>query len=154
MARRPTRADESRAANERYVIDEYRTGLPHVPSDEIPPNMCYRWVAEFVRGAMDEGNVRNKTASGWRAVPASRHPSIASGSLFPGARPTVDDATIIRFNGLVLCEKEKRLVERERNAMLQENLEILQSTPGLENLPGGYVKANNQDISRAGFQGD
>lgn len=151
---RPTRAQETRAAEERYATDEAAMSPLHIDPTEIPPDMVYRWVRMSVRGQQDEANVLNRTRDGWVPVPAERHQSYSKGRLFPGMRSSVDDDTIIRHVDMVLCEKSKRAVERDREKMNRENIEILQSTPGLENLPGGYVKQNTQGISRAGFQGD
>lgn len=150
MARRPTRADDLRSTEERYVVNDAATSPLYVcdPS-EIPPDMEYRWVRETVRGYVDEDNVLNKTRNGWTPVPASRHSAYSAGSLFPGMKPLHDDNSIIRHSGLVLCEKPKRLVDAERNRRQREHMEIMQSTPGLEAMPGGYVRENRQSISQA-----
>lgn len=154
MARRPTRADESRAAEERFVVNDVKSSPLYIDPHEIPPDVEYAWVRESVLGAVDEANVRNKTRDYWAAVPASRHPGYARGGLFPGMKPLHDDNTIIRYNGLVLCEKPKRLVERARQERLREHMEIMQSTPGMEHLSTGFVRENRQTISQGGFQGD
>jgi hypothetical protein len=153
MARRPTRADETRSADERYSVDEFKTSPLHIDPNEIPPDMEYRWVRMSVRGMEDQDNVRARTRTGWTPVPADRHPSYSGGVLFPGMTSRIDDSNLIVSRDSVLCEKPKRILKREREALARENLEIMQSTPGLENMPGGYVRENRSSVSH-GFQGD
>lgn len=150
MGRRPTRADDSRSTEERYVVNDAKTSPLYVcdPS-EIPPDMEYCWVRESVVGYVDEPNVRQKTRSGWTPVPSSRHSAYSTGSLFPGMKPLHDDSSIIRYGGLVLCEKPKRQVAAENAARQREHLEIMRSTPGLESMPGGYVRENKQTMTHA-----
>lgn len=153
MARRPTRADESRASEERTVINDSTTSPLYVCEEhEIPPDMEYAWVRMTVRGYEDRANVQKRTRAGWTPVPATRHASYSRGSLFPGMKSNEAEETIIQYDGLVLCEKPKRQLQKERAARHRENMEILESTPGLDAMPQGYVKANSQTLSQAGFQ--
>lgn len=153
MARRPTRADESRASEERFVVNEAASSPLYVCEEhEIPPDMEYAWVRMSVRGYEDRANVQKRTRAGWTPVPANRHAAYSRGSLFPGMKANEGEETIIQYDGLVLCEKPKRILERERAARHRENLEIMESTPGLDAMPQGYVKANSQTMTHGGFQ--
>jgi hypothetical protein len=142
MARRSTRMTESRSSEERAILDQLSTSPLHIPEHEIPDGMEYSWVRETVVGQYDEGNVTDKTRLGWRPVPADRHPSAASGAHFPGMKPTTEQANIVRYRGLVLCERPAYIGEAIRNARMREQIEIMQSTPGMEGLDTGYVREN------------
>jgi len=153
MARRPTRVDESRASEERFVVNEAAASPLYVCEEhEIPPDMEYAWVRMTVRGYEDRANVQKRTRNGWSPVPATRHAAYSRGSLFPGMKSSEAEETIIQYDGLVLCEKPKRLLQKERAARQRENMEIMESTPGLDAMPQGYVKANAQTMTHGGFQ--
>ena len=57
-------------------------------------------------------------------------------------KPTTEQANIVRYRGLVLCERPLYIGEAIRNARMREQLEIMQSTPGMEGLDNGYVREN------------
>jgi hypothetical protein len=151
--RRTLRLDESRSSEERLVINDAATSPLYVcEPHEIPPDVEYAWVRMTVRGYEDRANVQKRTRAGWTPVPASRHAAYSRGSLFPGMKSNEAEETIIQYDGLVLCEKSKRILQKERSARHRENMEIMESTPGLDAMPQGYVKANSQTMTQAGFQ--
>lgn len=142
---RPTRAKETRDADIRAVIDQLSSSPLHIPEHQIPDDSEYSWVRESTLGEYDAGNVTEKTRLMWRPVPADRHTGMSFQSAFPGRRPESEEANIIRYRGLVLCERPKKIGDAIRAHRNKEYLETLQSTPGMEHLSTGYVRANKTE---------
>ena len=153
--RRPTRASETRDSEIREVMDNLeRSPLDILPRD-IPDDMEYAWCRKTVNGYEDEGNLTEKSRLGWKAVPATRHPDIGNNdSIFNRTEDRQGHAKgYIEYRGLILCERSKKIGEAIRGRMESQNVEIMQSTPGMDALSTGYVRENR--LTRevpAGFQ--
>ena len=148
---RTTRADESRDMETRAVLDALSTSPLHVPEHEIPDGMEYGWIRISTLGENDEGNQVEKARLGWKAVPASRHGNVGSNTTIFGEREESNRKTHIEYRGLVLCERPKIVGDAIREREARENMEIMRSTPGMEDLATGYVKANKTNWTGDGF---
>ena len=148
---RTVRSDETRDKEVREVLESLATSPLHIPEHEIPDDKEYGWIRVSTLGEADEGNMVEKSRLGWVAVPSSRHANVGSNTSIFGEREVSDRKTHIEYRGLVLCERSKKLGDAIRMAQARENQEIMMSTPGMENLATGYVKANRQDWQSDGF---
>lgn len=116
MARGGTRTAGNRAATSRQTSmrqrpqNEYQSAL-YIDPLSIPRNMTYRWVREASLAQPDQNNVTKALRTGWRPVPADRHPEFMPPSI-PGLTDHLDQ-TLIRNGGLLLCERLTRDVERD-----------------------------------------
>lgn len=109
-----TRSATSRAATSRQAEmrqrpqNEYQSPL-YIPPGIIPKGVTYRWLAEAV--LQQPQNLGQRLRVGWRPVPASRHPEFSVPSI-AGFNDHVDQS-LIRVDGLLLCERPTRDVERD-----------------------------------------
>ncbi|MEB3703253.1 hypothetical protein Bealeia1_01989 (plasmid) [Candidatus Bealeia paramacronuclearis] len=95
----------------------------YFPVEDVPRGVEYRWVREEIRGQKDTSNVTLMCKQGWTPVPFSRHPHfLADTSWFKS-----EDPTVIRIDGLILCERPIEYGEIEREAMRQQNAHALQA---------------------------
>ena len=118
----------SREANERdkktkeFLRNVYPDRL-YFPVEDVPSGVEYRWVREEIRGQKDTSNVTLMCKQGWTPVPFSRHPHfLADTSWFKS-----EDPTVIRIDGLILCERPIEYGEIEREALRQQNAHALQA---------------------------
>ena len=75
------------------ALDEYKD--PFIVLGDIPQGIKYNWKRVFIDSATsDMDNLIEMVASGWRPVPRSRHPKMASAQSY-----------WIESGGLVLMEK-------------------------------------------------
>jgi hypothetical protein len=118
----------SREANERdkktkeFLRNVYPDRL-YFPVEDVPPGVEYRWVREEIRGQKDTSNVTLMCKQGWTPVPFSRHPHfLADTSWFKS-----EDPTVIRIDGLILCERPIEYGEIEQEALRQQNVHALQA---------------------------
>lgn len=118
----------SRESNERekktkeFLRNVYPDRL-YFPVEDVPHGVEYRWVREEIRGQKDTSNVTLMCKQGWTPVPFSRHPHfLADTSWFKS-----EDPTVIRIDGLILCERPIEYGEIEREALRQQNAHALQA---------------------------
>lgn len=153
--RRPTRATETRDNEIREVLDNLEHSQLDIPERDIPDDMEYAWCRKTVAGYEDEGNLTEKSRLGWKSVPAERHPEIGNNdSIFNRAEDRQGHVKgYIEYRGLILCERPKKIGEAIRRRMEMQNVEVMQSTPGMGALSTGYVRENRLTrASEAGFQ--
>lgn len=127
---RASRATETRNATQRKA--QYRQ-MPqaiqesplYIPPHIIPDDMEYSWVRIAVHNQPDHNNWSTKAGKGWRPVPMDRHPDV-----FPPipAMPGMESPgnIIMRGSGLVLCERRKADVQRDRNRTRQTNRDAIE----------------------------
>ena len=106
-------AEELRRAEE-YAreIRENQVGLNFDPGADfdiplawIPPGWTYEWKRMEIVGQPDHGNMNASYASGWRPVPASRHPELC---------PVGFDGDSIVKKGLMLMERPAVITHEAR----------------------------------------
>lgn len=150
---RITRSDETRDKEIREFVDALSQSPLDVSVYEIPDGMEYGWIRISTMGEVDEGNQVEKARLGWKAVPSDRHANIGSNTTIFGEREDSNRKTFIEYRGLVLCERSLAIGDAIRRAQARENAEVMSSTPGMEQLATGYVRANKQDWQNDGFAG-
>lgn len=119
-----TRNATSRNATRRAEPKTHYQSALHIPRDKWKKGMEYAWVRMSTLNEPDPANVAKRWRAGWRPVPADRHPEYHLPDI-PGM-PRREDNTIVNEGGLMLCEKEAYLVEEEREAMRQENMDAIE----------------------------
>ncbi len=141
---RETRATASRdadvrASDERDNFADANEAATHIPPEEWPEGMTYRWVRVEATGAYDKKNWAQMTRVGWRAVPRTRHEDRYPFVELPGMPDSA--AGVIEYGGLILCERPTRLVDADRKRQQQKTIEAQQSI-------ASYVEGGNSMIPR------
>lgn len=134
-----TRESEDRFADEHELMADQPESPLYVDPKDIPHGKTYRWVRIEAQGAADNKNWAQMTRAGWSPVPRSRHEDRFPVTPMPGMGDT-SDGTII-FGGLCLCERDTRLVMRDKKRQEQETLAANESIQG-------YVEGGNAAIPR------
>lgn len=125
MGRKPrsaeTRESGTRSAEQRQMAQSGHTSRFYIPPHVIPKGVTYAWVAvaHNSAGEKNEDNWRNKYRNGWRPVPRDRHPE-----LFPPVPDVgfgVDNDSIIKEGGQILCEKPTKDVEADKAALAKRS---------------------------------
>lgn len=87
----------------------------HIPRDEWPDGLAFRWLSYEVTGAPDNRNWSIKTSAGWQPVRRGKYPKIDR--RFPSIdMPGRGDTTggVITFGSLCLAERDIRLSIRDK----------------------------------------
>lgn len=121
---RENRETESRKAEENPMPAMNFRGRLYIDPHLIPKDKVYEWKREATLGEYDENNMQDAMINGWRAVPADRHPELRPPSL-PGREHNANE--YIRRGGLILMEKDKRMVQAEKERLRSENLAAMQA---------------------------
>lgn len=108
-------------------------GKLHIPDEMIPPDVEYYFVRISTRGEPDSSRMVEMRRKGWTPVPASRHPELVFTDFFNSLDKYSD---VIYSDGLLLCERSKRLGKIEQQRLEDKNLQVLTSMPGTENFLG------------------
>lgn len=117
-----TRSAETRAADVRRMPQVRYQGKLYFPQEKIPRGMVYRWIRESLLNEPDPSNMTDRLISGWKPVPADRHPEYV-----PPPLPGVSDvSSVIRRGGQILCEKPFKDWSAERRQLQEENRAIMQ----------------------------
>lgn len=128
-----SRLFDSRSANKRTEMRmTYQNDL-HFPEELIPPGVKYKWIRTSVHGAPDNDRQMSAARSGWRAVPADRHPEFRVSDIF-GRTAYAENCFMV--GGNVLCERPIHECEEEEARLNMHNQKILTSMQGLDNLLG------------------
>lgn len=139
MPRQPreTRESTGRRVNARKpALDQHRSQLD-LPEHLIPPDMDYAWVAIAVLGQPHpSGNWEIKYRKGWHPVPQSRHADYFPAMPNLGITSTPQHEYIER-GGLILCERPKADVRREREVAAAKALAAVQSLDNYRPDKGG-----------------
>lgn len=112
-----SRAVEERAASGRQfdesesMADEQISPL-HIPRDRWPEGKVLRWVRIEAANAIDNKNWASMTRVGWTPVDRAQYADLFPMITMPGQGDTSDGKVI--FGGLVLCERDERLVARDK----------------------------------------
>ncbi len=110
---------------------------PTITSFEVtaPDGWTYQWVASHVMGEPTPLNVQARVDNGWTFVPPADHPTI---------QPT-DIAMAIDSGGLILMQKETRLIEQPKPhpmaippGFFQDNRRTFQGSTTFQGKPIGY----------------
>lgn len=105
--------------------DNY-VGNLHIPKDEIPPGMTYRWMRVSVNNEPDNGNWQRKMRGGWKPVPRSRHPEYFPIMNIPGFKNDQYNEVILE-GGLLLVEKPTKDVEQSQRRLQEEAIEVMEA---------------------------
>lgn len=141
MAPRTRRSEETRAATARKAEKREMPAVAfesdlYIPPDIIPDGMAYRWVRLSTHNEPDHTNWGKRTRNGWRPVPRTRHLEVFPFIPMPGHNT---DSDMIINGGLILCEKEQRLVNRDKKAREEATRDQMNSiawtTEGLAGAP-------------------
>ena len=154
---RATRAADDRERSERdddmRELGEFDDKGPfYIPPHEIPADKEYRWVRELALGQPDGSNMSYRWRQGWRPVPASRHPGNVTHVMIPGEERQAPQ--VIRWQGLILCEIDKRLAirlrERLRRIAAEQMLPVAKGLIDDSNKPDphAFVDENQVRFSR------
>lgn len=109
---RTARESEERDADERELLNDDMESALHIPRNEWPAGKTYRWVRVEANGAADNKNWSQMTRVGWTPVPRSRHEKRFPLIPMPGQGDNSDGAIV--YGGLILCERDTRLVVRDK----------------------------------------
>lgn len=114
----------------------------HVPREEWPEGMIFRWISIEVTGAPDNRNWSLKTSARWTPVMRGKYPKIDRRFptvAMPGFGERSDGAII--FGGLCLCERDIRLSIRDKKMQEKATQEAGRT---VEN----YVEGGNSNFPR------
>lgn len=124
---RPSRAQESRAAEARPIITTDQKGRLEIDVSSLPNDLEPTWIRESFRGEYDDNNVQFAMERGFRPLDISEMPGYRTHKL-PGARGSNhQDDTLIRRGGMILMVRDKRLGDQERALHAQETAETLRT---------------------------
>lgn len=120
QARQTTRAStsrghQSRNAAMRELMTKEAQGVLWYDATKTPPGMKYGWIAIAVNNQGHTLNIITRQQSGWKPVPADRHPEL---TLESWGLPTDNKSGRIEVSGLLLCEIP--IVTFEAHKELQE----------------------------------
>ena len=115
-----SRTVESRKADQRELLGDEMESPLYIPREEWPDGKTYRWVRIEAGNAADNKNWSQMTRVGWTPVDRTRHLDRFPLINMPGQGDITDGK--ILFGGLCLCERDTRLVERDRSRQQQETV--------------------------------
>ncbi len=134
--------DDHEAFEQSTFADAAESPL-HIPPEEWPEGMTLRWIRIEAGNAADNTNWAKMSRIGWSPVPrkmfAKRFPSTP----MPGADQSTTDQVII-FGGLCLCQRPRRLVERDRKRIEQDTADAGRTIET-------YVEGGNPNFPRKDF---
>lgn len=113
-----SRTASTRDADERELLADDMESALYIPRAEWPQGKTYRWVRAEAGGAADNKNWSQMTRVGWTPVPRERHKNRFPLITMPGQGDVSDGAII--YGGLILCERDSRLVDRDRQRQQAE----------------------------------
>lgn len=116
----------------------------HIPQSEWPDGHSMRWISIEVTGAPDSRNWSIKTAAKWTPVPRGKYPKIDArlpSIPMPGSRDGDGTESFIMFGGLCLCERDRKLSQREK--VMQER-----ATQEAGRTIESYVEGGNANFPR------
>ena len=118
MPRRATRAAtarnyQSRSADMREMITQEAQGVLWFDPKWQPPGMTYGWIRRAVNNEEDAYTIRTRQQSGWKPIPADRHPQM---SVQGWGLPSETQKNYVEIAGLIWCEIPTRLLERHKAA--------------------------------------
>lgn len=113
-----TREAQGRDSDERELLTDDMESALYVPRSEWPDGKTYRWVRIESNGAADNKNWSQMTRVGWSPVPRARHEKRFPMVPMPG-QGDISEGSII-YGGLILCERDTRLVKRDREKQQAE----------------------------------
>lgn len=121
---RATRAQQSRAANQRRGVGGDHKGRLHIDPSLLDPGREYTWIREESLGERDKGNIQDALDNqGYDPVSAKDHPALA-GRTLPGWE---DKDSLVRRGGLVLMSRPKEIAASFREELARENEDALNS---------------------------
>lgn len=126
-----SRLFESRSAERRTEMRMTFQDDLYFPAELVPDGVRYKWIRTGIKGAPDNDRQMGAARSGWRAVPAERHPEFRVSDIF-GRTSYTENCFVIGEN--VLCERPTRECEEEEARLNEHNHKILTSMQGLDNL--------------------
>lgn len=107
MRGRPTRATRE---DQRPQLTADRRSRLYIPPHLKPANKEWRWFAEQVHNAPNDGRIEDAMMSGWRPVDGSQYAGLRAPPL-PGREEQKD--TLVRKGGQILMEIDKELFEEK-----------------------------------------
>lgn len=120
-----------------FQIDEF-----YIDANVIPAGWTYQWRRQTVAGKEDPHYMVGLMRSGWRAVPASRHPEMM---------PIGWEGSIEK-KGLILMELPKILVDRKKADEKREAIEQLRNSEAmLHEAPPNTAPRDDPGLARAGL---
>jgi len=128
---RPRQDRDNRAAQRPQLSADRRTRL-YVPPEVKKEDKEYRWVAETVQNAPNDGRVEAALQDGWAPVNADDYPSLRAPTL-PG-RERQDN--LVRKGGQILMEIDKWQYEQRVEDHEAENAAVAQSISTAVDGPG------------------
>lgn len=120
-----------------YQVDEF-----YVDPGIIPAGWTYQWRRQTVAGKEDPHYMVGLKRSGWREVPASRHPEMMP----------IGWSGAIEKKGLVLMELPEILVTRKQDADKREAIDQLRNSEAmLREAPPNTATRDDPGLTRAGL---
>lgn len=130
MARQ--RQDRDARASQRPQLSADRRTRLYIPPEVKPQDKEWRWVAESVHNAPNDGRVESALQDGWTPVDASKYPDLRPPSL-PGREKTDN---LVRKGGQILMEIDKWKFEERLDDQEAENAAVSQSISTAVDGPG------------------
>lgn len=96
---------------QRPALAADRKSRLYVPQHLIPENKVWRWFAESVYNAPNDGRIEDALMSGWKAVDGTQYAGLRAPPL-PGREETAKD-TLVRKGGQILMEIDRDLYEQK-----------------------------------------
>lgn len=130
---------------DRQAALEEESDMLHIPKEIIPDGMRYNWKTFSILGQQQNRRFGRFEATGWEAVPASRHPGLFTPRGYEGN---------IEYDGLVLMEKPEELCRQTEAREFRKAREQVQSKE--QQLRGGeamrataFANTQHQSAMRA-----
>jgi len=118
------------------MMQEGQQNLLWYDERKIPPGMKYGWIRRAVYDFQDQLNVRSRQQSGWKPVPADRHPEL---SVEGWGLPNEVQRSYIEVAGLVLCEIPLRVFKRHQDYQAMLAMQAIQ-LPHIQDLGNPAAK--------------
>lgn len=122
---------DARAAQRPQLSADRRTRL-YVPPEVKKDDKAYRWVAETVHNAPNDGRVEAALQDGWSPVDATEYPELRAPTL-PGRERTDN---LVRKGGQILMQTDKWRYEQSVEDHEAENAAVSQSISTAVDGPG------------------
>jgi hypothetical protein len=135
-------AEERAAQIEDELGSSISTNELDIPANLAPPGWVYELKCDSVAGQENRHHMLGLLRTGWRAVPASRHPHLM---------PANWDGPIV-IKGLMLMEMPASVVKKRKDAEYREARDqVIAAEEQLNNAPPSTAPRDHPSVARAGL---